>query len=85
MYNQLLNLPIKQQMLLIHSIKCVYEDMLKRKDYAAIEELKNAIAFTSADGITLNPEAAVQGRQAGRKDLLSVLQTMLANVRKIMN
>ena len=72
-------------MLMMYGLKMVYEDMLKRKDYAAIEQLKYALAFTSADGITLNPEAAFLGRQQGRRDMLSILQNMLANVRKVIS
>ena len=60
--------------------------MLKRKDYEAIEEMKYALAFTGPDGITINPEecnAAPPGTvSGGRKDMLSVMQTILANVRK---
>ena len=76
----LLNLSIKHQMLLVFGLKQVYEDMLKRKDYAAIEELKYSLAFTGMDGMSLNPEDLIgketkggAGKGEGGKDMLSVM------------
>ena len=45
------NLTLKHQVMLIYGIKGMYEDLLKKKDYKAIEEMKNALAFTGPDGI----------------------------------
>ena len=81
----LINLPIRQQILIIASLKSLYEDSLKRKDFAGIEELKYALAFTGADGVTLNPEDLPTKVGSGKKDMLSVMQAMLANVRKALS
>ena len=42
--------------MLIYSLKMVYEDMVKRKDVEGINNLKYALAFTGADGLSVNPE-----------------------------
>ena len=64
-------------MLLIFGLKQVYEDMLKRKDYKAIDEMKYALAFTGPDGLCINPEEcnmAPRGTvSGGKKDMLSVM------------
>ena len=62
----------------------MYEDLLKKKDYKAIDELKHALAFTGADGINYLPEMGDGATQlgGGKKDMLSIMQAMLANVRK---
>lgn len=39
---------------MIYAIKLMYEDLLKKKDFVAIEELKYALAFTGADGLVAN-------------------------------
>ena len=79
----LLNLSIRHQILLIFGLKQVYEDMVKRKDTEGIEDLKLTLAFTGADGIEINPEELQpHTNQSGKKDMLTVIQTMVANVRK---
>ena len=70
--------------MLIYGMKGMYEDLMKKKDYKAIEELKHALAFTGPDGISYLSDLSESSPQIGnqKKDMLSVMQAMLANVRK---
>ena len=78
------NLSLKHQVMLIYGMKGMYEDLLKKKDYKAIEDMKHALAFTGPDGI--NPLAdqndGMPAYGNNKKDMLSVMLMMLANVRK---
>ena len=59
------NLSLKHQVMLIYGMKGMYEDLMKKKDYKAIEELKHALAFTGPDGISYLSDLSESSPQIG--------------------
>jgi hypothetical protein len=70
-------LPLKYQIMLIYSIKALYEHLVRTGNTDELHTLATALAGTAADGITVGQETPL-----GQENMLTLMQAMLANVRK---
>lgn len=63
--------------MLIYSIKTLYENLVRTGNTDELYSLVTALAGTAADGITVNLETPIAS-----ENMLTLMQAMLANVRK---
>ncbi len=63
--------------MLIYSIKTLYENLVRTGNTDELHSLVAALAGTAADGITVTQETPIAS-----ENMLTLMQAMLANVRK---